>query len=282
MRLKQVEVTGTSYEANGADRIVDGIPLQTKYCQTPALTINAAFDVETGTYRYKGQLLEVPKDQYDECVKLMRERIVQGKVPGVIDGQEAERLVKCGDVSYKQARNIAKAGNIDSLLFDAETQAVTTAYIFAISFGIHYAKRKWNGDETDEAIKGAIASAVVAGSTTLVTGIIAAQVLRSEVAAVGAVATRHGVKMIASTSAGRGTIERLAYASLGRAVYGGAAINHVAKLLRSNAITAAVATAVTTAPDFYRAAVTGSIYGRSSLRTLLSTVQALPLARLVG
>ena len=45
IRLKQVEVTGTSYEANGADRIVDGIPLQTKYYQTPASTRNAAFDV---------------------------------------------------------------------------------------------------------------------------------------------------------------------------------------------------------------------------------------------
>ena len=176
----------------------------------------------------------------------MRERIAQGKVPGVTDLQEVERLVKRGDVSYKQARNIAKAGNIDSLLFDAKTQAITTSYIFAISFSIHFAKRRWSGDETEDAIKGAVASAVTAGGTTLVTGVIAAQVLRSRIAAVGAVAARHGVKTIASTSAGRRTIERLAQASLGKAVYGGAAINHVAKLLRSNAITAVVATAVTT------------------------------------
>lgn len=167
IRLKQVEVTGTSYEANGADRVVDGVPLQTKYYQTPASTINAAFDVETGTYRYNSQVLEVPKDQYDECVKIMRERIARGKVPGVTDLSEVERLVKRGDVSYKQARNIAKAGNIDSLLFDAKTQAITTSYVFAISFGIHFAKRRWDGDETEDAIKGAVASAVAAGGTTL-------------------------------------------------------------------------------------------------------------------
>ena len=258
-RLKKVVVTGTSYEVNGADRIADGILIQTKYYQTADKTIRAAFDGETGRYRYQGQVLEVPKDQYPACLNLMQKKIAQGQVPGVTDPHEATRIVKQGDVTYTQARNIAKAGNIDSLVFDAKTQAVTTSYLFAISFAIHFAKRKWTGDETKAALTGAVESAVAAGGTTLVTGIFSAQILRSQAAAIGAVAARNGVQTLVSTSGGKKIVEYLAQASLGKVVYGAAAANHVAKLLRSNIITSTVATAVVTAPDFYRAAVARSI-----------------------
>ena len=256
---KKVTVTGTNNELNGPDRIVNGVKIQTKYYQTATLTLDAAFDLDTGRYRYKGQVLEVPKDQYDECVKLMRDKIAQGKVPGVTNPQSAEALVKRGDVTYKQARNIARAGNIDSIWFDAKTHAVTTSYVFAISFAIHLGKRIWNGESNQDALKGALVSAMTAGGVTLVTGIVASQILRSRAAAIGAVVARSGVRSVASTSAGRKIVESLAQASLGKAVYGGAAINHVAKLFRSNFVTSSIATAVITIPDFYRAAITGAI-----------------------
>lgn len=259
LHLTNVELTGTSYKANGADRIADGIPIQTKYYQTPAATVHAAFDGETGRYRYQGQVLEVPKDQYAACVKLMQKKIAQGRVPGVTNPNRATRIVKQGDVTYTQARNIAKAGNIDSLVFDAKTQAVMTSYLFAISFAVHFARRKWNGAANADALNGAVESAVAAGGTTLITGILAAQILRSQAAAIGAVATRTGVRTLVSSFGGKKIVEHLAHASLGKAVYGAAAVNHVAKLFRSNVITSAVATTVMTAPDFYRAAVARSI-----------------------
>lgn len=259
IRLKRVEVTGTSNAENGADRVADGIPIQTKYYPSATATVASAFDGDSGHYRYDVQLLEVPKDQYDDCVRLMREKIAQGKVPGITDPQDAEHIVKKGDVTYKQARNIARAGNIDSLLFDAKTQTITTAYVFAVTFAVYFAKRTWHGDTTEDAIKGALESAVLAGGSTLVTGVIAAQVLRTRAAALGVVAARSGVKALSSAAAGRHAVEQLARASLGKAVYGAAAVNHVAKLLRSNVITATIATAVISTPDFYRAAFAKSV-----------------------
>jgi hypothetical protein len=259
IRGKQVEVTGTSHEKDGADRIVDGVPIQTKYFSSASPTVENALDGTTGEFRYEGQQLEVPKDQYNECVRIMRDKISAGKVPGVTDPNEAERIVRKGDVTYKQARNIARAGNIDSLLFDAKTQCITTGYVFAVTFAVHFAKRKWNGDKTEDAINGAIESAIAAGGSTLVTGILAAQVLRTRAAALGVVAARNGVKAVSTTSVGKKAIERLAQASLGKAVYGAAAINRVAKLLRSNVITSTIATAVTSTPDFCRAAFSKSI-----------------------
>lgn len=259
VRLRNVESTGNSNEPHGPDRIVDGVKIQTKYHQTAKGTVDAAFHIDSGLYRYEGQVLEVPLDQYEECVRIMEQKIRNGKVPGISDPIEAKDLVRKGTVTYQQARNIALAGNIESLKFDAKTQAVTSSYMFAISFAVGYARAKWDGKTNKEAAVFALKTAVAAGSATFITGVVTAQVLRTRGAAIGAVAMRSGIKSVYKTSLGKSAIEKIAQASLGKAVYGVAALNHVAKLLRSNVITSTVTTAVTITPDFYRAALARNI-----------------------
>lgn len=257
---RRAEVIGRSNSLNGADRIVNGISIQSKYYQNAADSIRAAFDPASGLYRYKGQLLEVPKDQYDACVKLMQDRIEQGRVPGYSDPEHARKIVRQGTVTYQQAKNIARAGNIDSIIFDAKTQAVTSGYVFAISFAIIYAQNRWMGRSSEEAMLSAIGSAIAAGSTAFITGVIAAQLLRTKAAAAMAdISIRSGLKSISKSTIGRNVIDQIATGSLGKATHGAAAINHVSKLLRSNAITATVAALVTSTPDFYRAAFERSI-----------------------
>ena len=109
------EVIGTSNELNGPDRVINGVFLQSKYYQSASKTVAAAFDSNSGDYRYVGQMLEVPKDQWEDCVKFMRKRIEQGKVPGIKNPADAEKMVLQGSVTYQQAKNIARAGNIDPL-----------------------------------------------------------------------------------------------------------------------------------------------------------------------
>ena len=266
LRAKKAEVVGKSNELNGADRIVNGTSIQSKYFQNASETIAAAFDSKSGNYRYVGQVLEVPKDQYEDCLNLMRDRIAQGKVPGITNPSDAENLVKSGTVTYKQARNIARAGNVDSLIFDAKTQAVTSTAAFGLSFAINFAWSLWNGASVKESIKVSIQSGLVSGANSFITGIVAAQVLRTKVAAIGVVSVRSGVKTISHTTMGRAAIHRIAAGSLGKSVYGAAAVNHVSKLLRTNAITATVATAAACTPDFYRAAFAGSISWRQFIK----------------
>ncbi len=265
---KKAEVVGTSNEKNGPDRVVDGVRVQSKYFQSASETVAAAFDSGSGNYRYEGQVLEVPKDQYEACLELMRKRIAQGKVPGFENPADAEILIREGTVTYKQARNIARAGNVDSLVFDAKTQAVTSTYVFAISFAVTFAQNRWQGESAKNAMKAAFESSILAGSTTLVTGIISAQVLRTKAAAIGVVSVRSGVRAISGTTIGRQAIHRIAAGSLGKAVYGAAAINHVSKLLRSNVVTATIATAVTSAPDFYKVAFSRSISWRQFTKNI--------------
>lgn len=258
LRGKSVEVTGLNNEKNGSDRISAGIPIQTKYCQTASDTVQAAFD-QSGNFRYGGQLLEVPKDQYDECVRIMEKRISEGRVPGINDPNDASKIVKRGDVTYRQAKNIARAGNVDSLVFDAKTQAITATAVFSISLAVQFAARMWNGEDAKEAIKGAAKGALFSGASAFSIGLIAAQVLRTRVAAVGNVAVRNGVKLFGRFSFGKNAISNLACFTSGRSIHGAAAISHVGKVVRTNIITGTIASAISATPDVYKLAVARNI-----------------------
>jgi hypothetical protein len=254
----KVEQVGTSNTLNGADRIVDGVPVQTKYFSTSKATMESAFGTD-GTYRYTNQRLEVPADQYEACVQQMREKIANGKVPGVTDPEKAAEIVQKGNVTYQQARNIARVGTIDGLVYDVKTHSIGAAFVGGLSFAIQFAQLKWNGASTKEAIREASLTGLGSGALTLTTGALTSQVLRTRAAAIGVKHTRDAVRAISSTQFGRAMIAKIARASLGKTVNGGAAINHVAKLARSNAVSGVVVTVVMATPDFYRAAFAGSI-----------------------
>lgn len=266
---RKVEQVGTNNTLDGADRIVDGVPIQTKYYPTTKATMESAFGAD-GSYRYTNQRLEVPADQYEVCVQQMREKIANGKVPGVTDPDKATEIVQKGKVTYQQARNIARAGTIDGLIYDARTHAVGAAFVGGLSFAIQFAQLKWNGASTKEALREASLTGLGTGALTLTAGVITSQVLRTKAAAIGVVFARDAVRTISSTQFGRAVVTKIAQASLGKAVYGGAAINHVAKLARSNVVSGVVVTAVMATPDFYRAAFAGSISWKQFGKNLAS------------
>ncbi len=296
---------------------VEDLRVQSNYCQSASATVHAAFDSRSGNYRYLGQVLEVPKDQYESCVQQMRDRIARGKVPGVAN--PAAALVKQGTVTYVQARNIARAGNVDCLVFDAKTQRVTATGASSVSSIITYAQDFHGGTSSPAAVRAAFRSALDPrnnGSNALIKSIVNAQwlppfasiqLLRSKNVAIGVAAVRNGVRAlwrtlnteggreiiqripvllkVSSTArlaadSGREAVQRIAAGSLGRAVSGAGAFSNVSRLLRSNAITAVITTVVTSAPDFYRAAFVGSISWRQFAKN--TTVNAAAVAGGVG
>ena len=259
LRGKIAEVIGSSNELNGPDRVVDGVFVQSKYFRSASETVAAAFDSNSGYYRYEGQVLEVPKDQWEDCVKFMCKRIEQGKVRGIKNPSDAEKIVRQGSVTYEQAKNIARAGNIDSLIFDAKTQIVTSISVFPISFAVTFARSRWRGESIKDATMAALGCAVLSGSTMILAGVVSAQLLRTGIGSFGATSVRNSVQAISRAPVGRIVARRIATGSLGKSVTGAAAISHVSRLLRTNAVTAAVAAIVTSTPDFYRAVFKRSI-----------------------
>lgn len=188
IRFKKVEDSGRTNVKNGADRISDGEYIQIKYCKTPSASVNAAFnDGGKGEYRYihEGQpmSLEVPRDQYDEAVKLMEEKIRNNQVPGVSDPVEAKNIVKKGRYSYKQSANIARAGNLDSIVFDIKTGTVMALSAFGISFAIDFGLsiiyRKQNNLTYEDCLKNAFLSGLSTGGKAWLSHILSSQLLKS-------------------------------------------------------------------------------------------------------
>lgn len=258
----KVDKVGTSNELNGADRAVDGVKIQVKYCQTPEATANALFDAQ-GNYRYNDMKIEVPKGQGDKVRQILKEKAKQGKVTDsngqpITEPNKIDELVQEGSVTYQQAKNIAKAGNLDSLWFDVKNSAITCTCVMGLSFAVSMAYALWSGKNPQEAVTEALKQALCAGLGTLVISVASQQLLRTSTAQMGKLASRYAVHGLYKTSLGKTAIEKLAAYSLQKGVYGAAAVNHVSKLMRSNVITGVVTTAVLTAPDFYRAAISGT------------------------
>lgn len=179
---RDAAILGNDNAKDGADRMVDGRLIQTKYCASARASVDAAF--RDGQYRYldgKGQAmqLEVPSDQYEEAVEIMRERIAEGKVPGLSNPKDAEKIVRKGNVDYETACSIAKAGTIDSLLFDAAHGSVIAASAFGISAAIVFARALWDGESTEKAVDMAVCAGLKAGGVGFLTSVVTAQLART-------------------------------------------------------------------------------------------------------
>ena len=248
---KSVNKVGLDNSLNGADRISDGVQIQTKYCADAGKSVGAAF--ENGTYRYGGMKIEVPSDQYEEAVRIMRERISQGKVPGVTDPNMAEQIILKGHYTYDEAVRIAKAGNLDSIKFDIQTQAVACAFACGLSFSVTYCTAKAKGMSHTEALKVASIQAAKSGGATMISGVAAQQLLRTQVgrnfAAAATKAVKPVVRAAMNTEVGKQMVTKTASVIAGKQVAGAAAANVVTKALRTNAVVSSVVFVGTTIPD---------------------------------
>lgn len=276
---KDAKILGNDNAKNGPDRIVDGQYIQTKYCQNAQTSVDAAFkDGGQGAYRYRDlhgnpMQLEVPSDQYEEAVRCMERKIAEGKVPGVTDPQKARDLVRKGHVTYEQAKAIAKAGTIESLTFDAAHGIVIGASALGISATITFAQALWNGESVQTALDQALIAGFKAGGAGFLIAVGTAQLARTGVNQVLMTPSITVVKVLPPPV-------RHALVNFfrnGAPIYGGAATNNLAKLMRSNAIASTVAIVVLSSGNiinFFR--------GRMSAGQLMAEVGVLSSGILGG
>lgn len=159
-----VRRVGQNNAKNGADRIVGNVEIQTKYLSSARNSVNAAFDkaADGGMYRYSGMQLEVPKDQYLEAIEIMEQKILDGKVPGVTNPEDAKNIIRKGNVTWNESKLIAEGGNIVSLKYDVLDGVVQTLPVAGISFVLVFARAKWLGNSNKEA-------AIIAAKSSLIT-----------------------------------------------------------------------------------------------------------------
>ncbi len=185
---------------HGADRLVNGVEIQTKYYKTASETIGAAFEKKEAIYlRQDGSgkmmQIEVPRDQYQEALEIMQKRIDSGQVPNVSPGESAKNYVRKGFFTYEQSFNVAKSGTIESLGVDAAAGAVCCLQAAGISSVIIFAMAVWRGVSPKDAMKECIhTSLAIMGKGTLIYT-LTMQLSRKEIANVfaGKVFTADGV-----------------------------------------------------------------------------------------
>ena len=270
---KRVDKVGINNELNGADRIVNGIKIQSKYCRTAFDSVDHAF--KDGVYRYSGQKLEVPKGQGEEAVRLFQERIIHGKVPGVKDPAMAKEIIMEGHCTYDQAVRVTKAGNIESLKFDAMNQMVTCSMVAGLTFVITFAGCMANGMTPWQSLMNALKHSSITGVFYLTANIATEQFLRTQpgrnVAAAATKGARKLVETCCKSKVGTKAIRQMVIKQTGEGAAEMSAKVAATKLLRTNMITAAAMTVAVTIPDIVKSVRGKQSWKQSGMNAVTNT-----------
>ena len=271
---RDARIVGDDNAKDGADRIVDGVFIQSKYCATGNRCIDSCFrESGNGVFRYIGKdgkpmVIEVPNDQsiYEAAVERMQKKILNGQVPGVTNPDEATNIVKQGSITYKQAINIAKAGTIDSLKYDSKMASISSASAFGISATITFALSLWNNEPFDLALKKAALCGLKVAGVAFATSVIASQLTKAGLNSALRLSSEAVIKALGPKAS---AVLINAFRN-GSNIYGAAAMKSSAKLLRNNVITAGATFVVLSMGDIGYI-ISGRISAKQLFKDMLNT-----------
>lgn len=260
----EVQILGDNNAKNGADRLLNGTEIQSKYYQSGTECIQACF--KDGKYRYYSQngkpmQVEVPYDMYDGAVEAMKRRIMRNEVNGVTNPNDAENLVKRGNYTYAQVKQIAKAGTIESLTFDAANGAIVAKDAMGITALVTFATSLWNGEDFETALQNAALSGLKVGGVSFLTTIITSQIARTTLNA----SVRTATDVLVSKLGPKASTYIANSLRNGTNIYGAAAMNNVSKLLAGNIIASTISLIVLSTGDIidiFRGRISGKQFAK--------------------
>lgn len=282
---KNVKLVGDENKLNGADRIVNGDWLQSKYCSTGAKCIKDCFrknDVGQNVFRYIREdgtpmQIEVPADKYHDAVIAMEHRIRNKQVPGITDPQKAKEIVRKGHFTYEQARNIAKAGTVESLQYDAVNGVIISLWSSSITFVITFAISVRNGKDTKEALKLAMETGFKVGGVAFFTAVLSGQLTKSGIQGALSGVTKELVQMIGP----KGSAILVNALRSGPNIYGAAALSSAQKMVGTNLVTGTISVVVLSSVDVANI-FRGRISGKQFVKNLVNTTSSVAGGFIVG
>lgn len=267
-------IVGNDYKKNGPDRLVNGQYIQTKYYQSASESVAAGF--KNKQYQYydangNAMPIEVPKDQYEKAVEFMRKRIEAGQVKGHTDPNDAEKLVKKGHLTYQQAKNLAKAGTIESVVFDSIHGVIICSSAFGLTATITFAKSMWDGNDINVAVEESLCAGMQVGGVTFVTSVIGAQLVKAGLNSSLKTVGREAVKSVFRSQTSRQILRKLLGDGTKEAVKN---INKAADLICSNIIADAVMFVVLSTDDIIKS-FKGRISGKQLFKNMTTLAASL-------
>ncbi len=254
------EVVSRDNTKNAPDKIVNGKAVQCKFCKSATATVNSCFGKNPSTgnkeFRYfcldgSPMKVEVAKDQYAKAIEVMKEKIIAGRVPGITNPDAAYEIIHKSKLSYKQVKNLARAGTFESITYDAVTGAISCTYVFGItvlvSFGFSYA----NTHDAEKSMQTAAIAGLETFGLSLAAQILASQIARTSFSNSLKQNTNFVVKKL-KPKAIQAIIKGLRSLSGKKAIFGKTAQKALEKALRSNLLTEGVTFLVFSIPQTQR------------------------------
>ncbi len=265
------QILGDDNSKNGADRIVDGTYIQSKYCATGSRCINECFENDgKGAFRYikdgKPMQIEVPSDKYDAAIDSMKDKISKGQIEGITNPDDAKFIVRKGHFTYEQAKNIAKFGTIESITYDATNGAIVASSAFGVTALLSFAVSIWNGENLEDALKSATYSGLKVSGTLFATSILVGQLSK---AGLNSLMVGGSEEIMTIMGPKASAVLTNAFRN-GSNIYGAAAMKSAAKLLRGNVITAGATVFVLSAKDIY-SIFKGRISGKQLFKNIANS-----------
>lgn len=277
---KEAQIIGNDNAKNGADRLVNGTKIQTKFCNGGGKCISECF--EKGQFRYWNSdgtpmQIEVPKGMGTAAKQSFIEKVKQDPAQFNISGSEKEiqeaaeklanKTIRESPFTYQQAKNIAKFGTIESLTFDAVNGVKVAGTAMGISALISFATAIWSGKDVDVALKSACYSGLQVGGIAWISSIAAAQIGRTGIEQSLRPATDWLVKQLGSkTTATIANAMRIG----GKPIYGATASNFLSKAVRGNVVTGVITVGILSSADFYRM-FQGRVSGAQVFKNITNT-----------
>ena len=252
---KQAEVIGRTNIKDGADRIVEGVQIQTKYCASGTKCINDCFDKTTGLFRYFNadgtpMQVEVPSDKYYEAVNAFRSKILEGKVPNVTNPDDATKYIRKGKLTYQQALNLCKAGTFESLIYDAATGCIYCSFALGLTFLATFIISYNQTGDRKQAMNSALSAGLQVFGFSFMSNILVSQVARTTLTKQLIPLSTYLVKSLGYKTT-QNIVNAIRAMSGKGAISGAAATKQLAKIFRSNVVIAGITFVVFSVPDTY-------------------------------
>jgi hypothetical protein len=96
--------------------------------------------------------VEIPQDKYEEAVRDIEKRIFNKETSPNVKIEDAVELLKKGNVTYTQAKTLAKEGKIEGLSYYEIDGSIESDGILGLSGMVEYALAIWDGLSREEAL----------------------------------------------------------------------------------------------------------------------------------
>jgi len=134
--------------------------LKSKYNSTGDRCVDACLSY--GELRYVNEdgspiSIEIPCDKYEEAISDFEDRLREGITQKTMEPKE---ILRRGNLTYAQAKNIANEGRVKGLDFFEIDGSIECEHVLGISGSVEYALSLWNGESREEALLKSIVRAI--------------------------------------------------------------------------------------------------------------------------